>query len=87
MARHSGLQKQVLSMYAAFLRVIRTKQPEGQPGLRQVVGTEFRRGAQVPKSDFRLIEHLIRKGGRQLELLKSDNIQSISVERFSQGSQ
>ena len=65
MARHSNLQKQVLSLYRNFLWASKDK-----PGFLPQIRAEFRKNAQIPRTDIMLIEYLIRRGQRQLEQLR-----------------
>ncbi|OLN88503.1 Succinate dehydrogenase assembly factor 1, mitochondrial [Colletotrichum chlorophyti] len=61
----SGLQKEVLGLYRQCLREIRKK-------------PEFGRYLSVDKRDFSVVEHLLRKGRRQLETYSSPSIKDIS---------
>ncbi|XP_061453589.1 succinate dehydrogenase assembly factor 1, mitochondrial [Rhineura floridana] len=65
MARHSKLQKQVLSLYRSFLRA-----GKGKPGFLPQIRAEFQKNAQIPRTDVLLIEYLLRRGQRQLEQLR-----------------
>ncbi|XP_014379623.1 succinate dehydrogenase assembly factor 1, mitochondrial [Alligator sinensis] len=65
MARHSQLQREVLSLYKQCLRAA-----QGKPGFAPRVREEFRRNAALPASDVLRIEHLLRRGQRQLEQLR-----------------
>jgi hypothetical protein len=38
---------------------------------------EFRKNAGIDKKDFATIEHLLRRGQRQLEIYESDNVHNI----------
>ncbi|KAJ6113708.1 hypothetical protein N7523_007025 [Penicillium sp. IBT 18751x] len=68
MARLSGLQREVLSLYRKCLRAIRHKpQPR----------TEFQKHLSVNKKDFGAVEYLLRKGHRQLETYASPGIRNI----------
>lgn len=68
----SGMQKQVLSLYRAFLRVARSKSPEDRRQIESVVSVEFRRNAkQIDRKNFIYIEYLLRRGNKQLDQLKS----------------
>ncbi|KGN52665.1 succinate dehydrogenase assembly factor 1, mitochondrial [Cucumis sativus] len=72
MAKLSGLQKQVLSLYRAFLRAARTKSVEDRQQMESIVATEFRRNAkQIDRKNFIYIEYLLRRGNKQLDQLKS----------------
>ncbi|KAJ5514860.1 hypothetical protein N7463_004412 [Penicillium fimorum] len=70
MARLSGLQRDVLSLYRKCLREIRNK-PE------TVYRAEFQKHLSVNKKDFSTIEYLLRKGNRQLELYATPGIRNI----------
>ncbi|KAG6592356.1 hypothetical protein SDJN03_14702, partial [Cucurbita argyrosperma subsp. sororia] len=82
----SGLQKQVLSLYRAFLRAARSKSVEDRRQMESVVAAEFRRNAkQIDRKNFIHIEYLLRRalrfddqfcrtvqvGGRIFEMLKN----------------
>lgn len=72
MAKLSGLQKQVLSLYRAFLRAARSKSPEDRRQIESIVAAEFRRNAkQIDRKNFIHIEYLLRRGNKQLDQLKS----------------
>lgn len=66
MARHSKLQKQVLSLYRHFLRSSKDK-----PGFLPQIRAEFRKNARIPRTDVMHIEYLVRRGQRQLEQLQN----------------
>jgi len=65
MVRHSRLQLQVLAFYRQCLRVARSK-----PGAVDYVRSEFRKHADINKSEVMRIEQLLRRGQRQLETLQ-----------------
>ncbi|KAH9328761.1 hypothetical protein KI387_000869, partial [Taxus chinensis] len=78
--RFSGIQRQVFSLYRGFLRASRSKDPQQRHRIQHVVSTEFRKNAtSVDKKDFNYIEYLLRRGNRQLELLKSSAAVGLSV--------
>lgn len=74
MARHSRLQLQVISLYKQFMRVTQSK-----PSFKDYVKQEFRQNAQIAKTDIMKIEYLLRRGWRQLEMLKSSQVSSAGV--------
>ncbi|KAJ5715823.1 uncharacterized protein N7483_013004 [Penicillium malachiteum] len=76
MARLSGLQRDVLSLYRQCLRAIRTKPIIGAPRLTDR-RAEFQKHISVSKKDFNTIEYLLRKGHRQLEMYASPGIRNI----------
>ncbi|KAK0047011.1 succinate dehydrogenase assembly factor 1 mitochondrial [Biomphalaria pfeifferi] len=72
--RHSKVQKQVLSLYKQFLKVTKDK-----PSFQDYVRQEFRQNAELSKSDVIKIDYLLRRGWRQLEVLKSSAVKSAGV--------
>ncbi|TFJ95790.1 Mical3 protein [Platysternon megacephalum] len=74
MARHSKLQKQVLSLYRQFLRAGKEK-----PGFLPQIQAEFRKNASIPRMDVMHIEYLIRRGQRQLEQLRDVNTKQMGT--------
>ena len=72
--RRSGLQRQVLSLYKQLLSKAKTK----DAATVEVVRTQFRQDAfSVDRMNIQRIEHLIRRGERQLQAL--DAIQRVSL--------
>ena len=68
MIRHSCLQRDVLSLYRSLLRAAR---PKGQATV-DMVRQQFRQNSQsIKKSNFMAIEFRLRKGKRDLAMLKS----------------
>ncbi|XP_053257701.1 succinate dehydrogenase assembly factor 1, mitochondrial [Podarcis raffonei] len=74
MARHSKLQKQVLGLYCSFLRAGKDK-----PGFLPQIRAEFRKNAQIPRTDVMIIEYLIRRGQRQLEQLRGGHTKQMGA--------
>ncbi|PGH10821.1 hypothetical protein AJ80_07372 [Polytolypa hystricis UAMH7299] len=77
MARLSGLQREVLSLYRRCLREIRKKPVESQANFKAYARDEFRKNLSISKKDFSTIEYLLRKGKRQLEMYSSPGIRNI----------
>ncbi|KAI0317786.1 hypothetical protein OF83DRAFT_1171691 [Amylostereum chailletii] len=70
--RHSGLQKEVLSLYRRALRMVRSKPPTNRDKFQLFVRYTFKTQATcVSSRDLSAIEHLLRKGRRQLEMYES----------------
>jgi succinate dehydrogenase assembly factor 1 len=67
--RHSGIQKQVLSLYRESLRAARRiPTPSGAAAAAAFARAEFRRGAlTVDRMDFQRVEHLLRAARKQLD--------------------
>ncbi|XP_075770351.1 succinate dehydrogenase assembly factor 1, mitochondrial-like [Pelodiscus sinensis] len=74
MARHSKLQKHVLSLYRQFLRTGREK-----PGFLPRIQAEFRKNASIPRADVMHIEYLLRRGQRQLAQLRDANTRQMGT--------
>ncbi|KAJ5195132.1 uncharacterized protein N7498_008570 [Penicillium cinerascens] len=77
MARLSGLQREVLSLYRKCLRAIRQKPLESRSNFQNYARAEFQKHLSVNKKDFGAIEYLLRKGHRQLEMYASPGIRNI----------
>ncbi|KAJ8308386.1 hypothetical protein KUTeg_013260 [Tegillarca granosa] len=74
MPRHSQIQLQVLSLYKEFLRISKNK-----PGMNSYIRSEFKKHAQIPRTDTLRIEQLLRRGQRQLDLISTVNVESVGV--------
>ena len=72
---HSGLQIKVLNLYKQFLRASRNK----HPSFTTKIKSEFRVNAMISKREVDYIEYLIRKGENQLEIIKSNQCDSIQI--------
>ncbi|KAJ5834290.1 hypothetical protein N7447_000316 [Penicillium robsamsonii] len=77
MARLSGLQRDVLSLYRKCLREIRNKPEDSRINFKNYARAEFQKHLSVNKKDFSTIEYLLRKGNRQLELYATPGIRNI----------
>ncbi|EIM85801.1 uncharacterized protein STEHIDRAFT_58727 [Stereum hirsutum FP-91666 SS1] len=78
--RHSGLQKDVLALYRRALRMVRTKPENVQPKFSLFVRWSFRtQSAGVSPRNVSTIEHLLRKGARQLETYESPTVKDCWV--------
>lgn len=70
--RHSKVQLQVLKLYKACLRAA-----ENKPGFKANVQFEFKKNAQLPKTEMMRIEHLLRQGQRKLSMIQDPNVSSM----------
>ena len=84
-ARHSGLQKAVLTQYRMVLKTI-GKKCEAQglaedklDKLRQAARRKYMQYAFIPKTNIALIEYYLRRGERQRKLLALDSLDSIEL--------
>jgi succinate dehydrogenase assembly factor 1 len=78
MARLSGLQRDVLSLYRQCLRAARNKPADTRPNFESFARKEFEQHVHVDKKDFGAIEFFLRKGHRQLETYSSAGITNIA---------
>jgi len=74
---HSGLQKQVLALYRAALRVARSK-PETRGQMEAMARQEFRKHQHLGRADVSRIEYLIRRGRKQLNTIMDPNVSAVS---------
>ncbi|KAJ5343530.1 hypothetical protein N7541_008244 [Penicillium brevicompactum] len=77
MARLSGLQRDVLSLYRKCLREVRNKPVDARSNFKNYARSEFQKHRSVNKKDFSTVEYLLRKGQRQLEMYASPGIRNI----------
>ncbi|OAL06841.1 hypothetical protein IQ06DRAFT_4419 [Phaeosphaeriaceae sp. SRC1lsM3a] len=77
MARLSGLQRDVLSLYRECLRALRDKPTDTRPHFREFARAQFRKHLDVGKKDFGTIEYLLRRGRNQLETYRDPGIRDI----------
>lgn len=69
------MQKQVLGLYRSLLRAARSKPAESRRAIELFVGSEFRKNAKcVDKKSYQTIEYLLRRGQKQLDMLKSADV-------------
>ena len=74
MPRHSKIQLQVLSLYRQFLRTTKD-----QPGFQEYIKSEFRKYGALPRTDSIKLEYLLRRGWRQLDMLRSSSVSGAGV--------
>lgn len=74
MPKHSQIQLQILSLYKQFLKLSKDKS-----GLKEVIRSEFRKNAAIPKSDILRVEYQFRLGKKQFENLKNSEVDSVGV--------
>ncbi|KAH9042023.1 hypothetical protein EDB85DRAFT_1857077 [Lactarius pseudohatsudake] len=72
---HSGLQKEVFALYRRALRMVRTKPLSTRDKFRLFVHYNFKTQAvAVSPRSVSTVEHLIRRGQRQLETYESPSV-------------
>ncbi|KAF8840741.1 hypothetical protein BDN67DRAFT_929624 [Paxillus ammoniavirescens] len=78
--RKSGLQREVLALYRRALRMVRTKPPHTQSKFTLFVRYAFRtQAASVSPRNVAAIEHLLRRGRRQIETYESSSIKDCQI--------
>mmetsp|Transcript_1360 Transcript_1360/g.2163 ORF Transcript_1360/g.2163 Transcript_1360/m.2163 type:complete len:94 (-) Transcript_1360:1887-2168(-) len=80
--RRSGLQREVLTLYKDALKAAKSKaqnDPQAAAASLQTVRSAFRKNLDIPRTDFRLIESLVRMGQRKVKLLGDANVQQAKV--------
>jgi len=78
----SGLQKDVLNLYKRALRIARTKPAETRAKFDILIRYTFRtQAASVTPRQLNAIEHLLRKGNRQLETYEAPLVKDCYVSR------
>ncbi|TVY51998.1 Succinate dehydrogenase assembly factor 1, mitochondrial [Lachnellula cervina] len=75
--KHSGLQREVLSLYRTCLRESRKKPANTRLHFELYARTEFDKSIGLDKKDFGAIEYLLRKGRRQVDMYSSPGIRDI----------
>ena len=73
------LQKQALALYREALRTARTKPQEGRAGIEALARTEFDKYRAIARKDFNRIEHLLRRGKRQIDVLKQADVAGVQL--------
>ncbi|KAI0761937.1 hypothetical protein BD413DRAFT_485215 [Trametes elegans] len=78
--RRSGLQREILALYRRALRMVNTKPPAAQPKFRLFVRYSFKTQATaISPRDIATIEHLLRRGRRQIEMYEDPNVRDCWV--------
>ncbi|CEQ42084.1 SPOSA6832_03870, partial [Sporobolomyces salmonicolor] len=80
--RITGLQRQVLSLYKRSLQMIASKPLETRPAWFAFVSHQFRhreQGGGLRRKDHSAIEHLLRRGEKQLEVYSSSGVRNVVV--------
>uniref|UniRef100_A0A7S1T4E1 Complex 1 LYR protein domain-containing protein n=1 Tax=Tetraselmis chuii TaxID=63592 RepID=A0A7S1T4E1_9CHLO len=75
----SGLQRQVLALYRSALRTAREKPADQRKMIEDYARDEFQKNLSLSKTDYMRIEHMIRKGSKQLELLNMPQTTGVHV--------
>ncbi|KIK86877.1 hypothetical protein PAXRUDRAFT_693155 [Paxillus rubicundulus Ve08.2h10] len=78
--RKSGLQREVLALYRRALRMVRTKPAHAQPKFTLFVRHAFHtQTAAVSPRNVTAIEHLLRRGRKQIETYESPSIKDCQI--------
>ncbi|KAI0345777.1 hypothetical protein BDW22DRAFT_1389674 [Trametopsis cervina] len=77
---HSGLQKDVLALYRRALRMAYSKPPAARPKFSLFVRYTFKtQSTAISTRDVSAIEHLLRKGKRQIEMYEDPKVRDCWV--------
>ncbi|KAI6147495.1 hypothetical protein BKA82DRAFT_139724 [Pisolithus tinctorius] len=80
MSAPSGLQKEVLALYRRALRMVRTKPSHTQDKFSLLVRYMFHvQASAVSPRKVSAIEHLLRRGRRQIELFENPSIRDCHI--------
>ncbi|KAG2155838.1 uncharacterized protein EDB93DRAFT_55177 [Suillus bovinus] len=78
--RKSGLQKDVLALYRRALRMVRTKPALTQAKFLLFVRYNFHtQASSVSPREVAAIEHLLRRGRRQLEMYEQPSVKDCQI--------
>jgi len=80
-ARKTGLQKQVVDLYRRSVRMVITKPPEHRPAWYSFVAHQFRSqslGGGLRPRDHAAVEHLLRRGEKQLEMYRRPEVKTVA---------
>mmetsp|Transcript_11708 Transcript_11708/g.21420 ORF Transcript_11708/g.21420 Transcript_11708/m.21420 type:complete len:87 (+) Transcript_11708:114-374(+) len=73
----SGVQRQVLGLYASFIRAAKTKPIDEQAQWIETIRQGFREGGSVKRNNFKKIEWLLRQGKKKLEQFENTSMKRI----------
>ncbi|KXS21780.1 hypothetical protein M427DRAFT_51160 [Gonapodya prolifera JEL478] len=76
---HTGLQREVISLYRSFLRMVRSKPEPARPQFFAHVSSLFRAppASTTSPRDVVAIEVMLRQGKKRLEMLRNPSVESI----------
>ena len=77
MMQYSTVQKEILVLYRQFLNLTKN-----HTDLRNLVKAEFKKNATLSRLDTITIDSCLRRGRRQLEMLKNSSVYRTSVFRI-----
>ncbi|KAK0464314.1 uncharacterized protein EV420DRAFT_1036615 [Desarmillaria tabescens] len=82
MARRSGFQREVLSLYRRALRMVQTKPPSTRAKFLLFVRYNFHQNAtNVSPRQVSVIEHLMRQGRKQIEMYEDPSVKDCWVSK------
>lgn len=77
----SATQRQIFKFHRAIIRTAREKEPGVREGIMKYAREQFEKHHTVDKRDVMRIEHLLRKGAKQLELAQEPEFSGISASK------
>mmetsp|Transcript_20066 Transcript_20066/g.24042 ORF Transcript_20066/g.24042 Transcript_20066/m.24042 type:complete len:85 (+) Transcript_20066:344-598(+) len=76
--RLSGLQIQVLKLYREIIRAARDKDTEVKTTVLSYARAEFEKNLTIDRKNTLKIEHLLRRGAKQLQTLQSPDFVGVN---------
>mmetsp|Transcript_31337 Transcript_31337/g.43470 ORF Transcript_31337/g.43470 Transcript_31337/m.43470 type:complete len:84 (-) Transcript_31337:139-390(-) len=77
--RLSGLQRQVLRLHRQIIRTAREKDVDTRASIMKYARSEFDKNKNIDRKNVLLIEHLLRKASKHLELSQSETFSGINI--------
>ena len=71
-------QKQALALYREVLRAARQKPADGRTGIEALARSQFDQYRGIGRKEFNRIEHLLRRGKRQAEVLRQGDVGGVT---------
>ncbi|ODQ64402.1 hypothetical protein NADFUDRAFT_83885 [Nadsonia fulvescens var. elongata DSM 6958] len=75
----SGLQRDVLKLYRMCIRACHKKPEDTRMNFVLFARQEFRKFSSIKTKDFTVIEHLLRKGARNLDLYANPGVRNVNI--------
>mmetsp|Transcript_19749 Transcript_19749/g.37632 ORF Transcript_19749/g.37632 Transcript_19749/m.37632 type:complete len:84 (-) Transcript_19749:327-578(-) len=76
--RWSGLQRQVFKLHRAIIRVARDKDQQTRASILQYTRAELEKHRTIDRKEVMQIEHLLRKGGKQLDMIRDPSFTGVA---------
>lgn len=77
MAKLSGIQRDVLSLYRRSIRIAQRKDENFRPQFYTFARQEFEKYRDLPRKDIATIEFLLRAGGKKVDMFSNPHIRKM----------